>query len=237
MERTMAIRGLCVAAALWTMSVAAFAQDTQPTGRLDGVVRTSGGKAVAGAIVWIQARNASPGTKFTAFQTAAKTAADGTFRANGIPDGVFAICPVPPDDELAAACIWERETIVTVSNGQAVSIPPIQLKPAVDLFVRVNDPKAKREAIEGKVAGADVLIAVRLPSGRILPIPRKAFDKNGADYHLAVPAETPFSLIAYSREFEMSDAAEKAIDKAKGLSTPITIRAGAKQHKEVLNIK
>lgn len=217
--------------------LAGFAQTDRPAGRIDGVVQTPGGKPLSGVTVAIYARNAILGPPVTPFTITGQTGEDGAFHVSGIPDGTYAVCPLAPNEDWVSPCNWQAEPLVSVARGQAVAAPGVQLKPAVDLYVRVNDPRSKRSELEGKVPGAHILIGVRTPGGRLVPVPVKATDKNGADHHLSIPADIPLKLVVYSRAFDLSDSGDRAIDKLNGMSTTVSIAAGAKQHKEVINIR
>jgi hypothetical protein len=215
---------------------AAVAQTPAPTGRIDGAIQTSDGKPVPKATVWIAARGAAPGAPFTPFTGAAQTGADGTFHVNGVPDGSYAVCPTPPDGALSP-CEWATEPIAVVANGKATALSNLVLKAGVDLYVRVNDPKGIRAASEGTIPGAGLFLGVSIAGRRPLHIPLAAGDKNGADYHVVVPADTPLMLFVSGRAYDMTDEGGNAVDKQKGLVKQIQIAAGTNHHQEVVNIR
>src|SRR6266849_8069961 len=73
--------------------------------------------------------------------------ADGTFRANGVPDGNFVLCPRVPND-LLSPCAWEATwPCLTVTQSQTVTMPTIQLKRGVHLSIRADDPPGKRASM------------------------------------------------------------------------------------------
>ena len=141
-------------------------------------------------------------------------------------DGTFSVCPHPPTPNLLSPCSWATEIRVLLTNGQTVQAPPFRLQPAVDLYVRVNDPNGTLASSLGKVPGAALLVTVRSPNGRIIPIPMTARDSAGFDHHLPVPAGTDLGFAAFGSGFSMTDALGQAISQQTGLSNTVNIPVG-----------
>ena len=184
------------------------------TGRINGTVQTSAGKPVANARVSINVRPTSPGVAFTVFNATVATAIDGTFSATAVPDGTYAVCPIPRDSITLPPCLWAPEPRVTVANGQTAAVPTIQLQPSADLYVRVNDLKGNYAAALGKVPGAGLMLAVHVPSGMLIPIPSTESDSTGFDAHLPVPPATTVTLVVFSSYFSLTDINGAAISKS-----------------------
>ena len=207
-----------------------------PKGRINGTVQTSAGRPVPNARVSINVRPVSPGVAFTVFNTMVATAADGTFSATAVPDGTYAVCPIPRDSSTLPPCLWTHEPRVTVANGQTVTVPTIQLQPSADLYVRVNDLSGNYAAALGKVPGASLMLAVHAPGGMLIPIPTTRSDSTGFDAHLPIPAGTTVSLMVFSSYFSLTDGNGAAISKSAGLRLPVTIPAGTAQYKTLVNV-
>jgi len=214
----------------------AYGQTAPPTGSISGTVQNSAGAPVASVTIWINVRPTAPGAPFTRFNTMVTTAADGTFTASAVPDGTYAVCAAPPDSSLLPPCLWGSEPRVTVANGQAVTVPTIQLQPSADLYVRVNDLNGHYAAAMGNVPGASLMLAVRAPAGNLIPIPTIASDSTGFDAHMPIPPGTTVGLVAFSSYFSLTDSTGAAISKTEGLQLPVLIPAGTAQYKTVINV-
>lgn len=189
-----------------------------------------------GVIVLINSR---PGkvNPVAPFNTSALTTKDGSVTLTSVPDGTYSVCPHPPTPRLLPPCDWmTTEPRATVENGQAMNVAPITLQPAVDFYVRVNDPQGKRSALEGKTPGTGLFLAVRAPNGRIFPIPMTTKDATGSDHHLSVPAETDLDFTVSSSVFSISDNLSRPIGKPNTAPTRVSVRQDEKQHREVINI-
>ena len=126
---------------------------------------------------------------------------------------------------------------MVLAATQTLAMEPIRLRRGVDLYVRVNDLSGKRAAMEGKVAGASLMLAIRLQRGGFYPIPLTATDAKGFDHHLVVPSETDLTLIASSRTFDLTDENGRDVDRQTGIARTFRIPANRPQHREVINIK
>jgi hypothetical protein len=219
-----------------TAAPRAGSSQATPTGRINGTVQTSSGKPVANARVSINVRPVSPGVAFAVFNTTVATAADGTFSATAMPDGTYAVCPIPRDSITLPPCLWTNEPRVTVVNGQTVTVPKIQLQPSADLYVRVNDLKGNYAATLGKAPGASLMLAVHAPGGMLIPIPTTASDSAGFDAHLPIPPGTTVSVVVFSSYFSLTDSNGAAISKSTGLQFPVLIPASTAQYKTVINV-
>jgi hypothetical protein len=110
------------------------------------------------------------------------------------------------------------------------------MKTGVDLHVRVEDPNRTRAKSEGITPGAGMMLAVRSPNGKVVPIAQTAADGNGFDHHLIVPMDTDLLLLASSGTYSLRDSDGSAVDKTRGLSRTIKLQAGTPQHKETISI-
>jgi hypothetical protein len=220
--------------------IPAFSQVLSPEiiryGRISGMIHTSGGKPVAGALVLVNVRPSEQPGPFHPFNTVATTASDGTFSVNDVPAGRFAVCPAAPATNLLPPCMWEREIVATVEPGEAVTMPPFVLAEGVDFYVRVDDPQGRLASTLGKVAGANLLLAVRAPNGMTAPVPATATSAAGSDFHLLVPPDTDLEFIAFSSTFSMADSTGKAISRESGLKRTVNIPASQRQHRETVTV-
>jgi len=214
-------------------------QQTTPTGQIRGTLQTSDGKPVAGAVVNIHARPGAAGVTFKAFDSTVVTGADGSFSAPVYSDGLYATCPVPPDKAHLDPCLWGSEPKTNFAAAALTAAVPtaIQLQPAADFYVRVNDPNGTRAAKEGKVAGVSLRLAVRSPNGMLLPIPLTATDSAGADYHMPVPTGTSLLFVTFGAGLTLTDSSGAAINQQTGKAITINIPAGQAQFKEVINVQ
>ncbi len=240
MNRRMMCRATLVAI-LFTISTA-FCQIASPIvlhplGHIDGSVQGADGTPLANAVVAINVRPAALAGSFQPFNTTVTTAADGTFSVAGVPDGKFAVCPTAPNTALLPPCMWGSEIVATVVNGQPVTLPAIKLKPSVDFYVRVNDPRGTLASTQGKVNGASLHLAIRSPNGMVAPIPVTASDAAGFDYHLSVPPATNLFFIASSNTFSLVDASGAAISPQAGLNQMVNIPASQPQYRQVITVK
>ena len=118
----------------------------------------------------------------------------------------------------------------------AVTAATIQLKPGADLYIRVNDPNGTAAATQGKVAGATLMLAVRSPNGKLIPIPRTDADATGFNHHLPVPAGTALPFMVYSGYYSMTNSAGAPISSAAGLNSTINIPSGQGQLQQTITI-
>jgi len=225
---------LTIAAAAMLGAVA----DGAGTGQISGTIQDQAGKPLAQAKVAILARlPASPSIPFEPFSAETTTDATGAFTVTGLPAGRFAVCPVAADTTLLPPCTWETEPVATLVAGQSVSMQPIQLRKGVDCHVRVNDPNGTRASMEGKVAGASLLLGVLTAGGMFVHIPQTAADGKGFDHHLTVPAGAKLTIMAYSPTYDLTDVNNTPIKKQTGLTQPISFSADQTQYTLVLNVK
>jgi len=192
-------------------------------------------KPVAGVVVVISARPGKDGA-FAPFQSSAVTGTDGMFTLTGVPDGTYAACPHPPSADVLPPCSWATEPRLTIANAGLEYFAAIQFQGSVDLYLRVNDPNGKKAAA-GKTPGSNLLVTVRGPNGRMLPIPVTARDNGGYDHHLSVPGDVDLVFTAQSDAFDLADSNGKAIGKQSGSVVTVHIPPGQKQHKEIINIQ
>jgi Carboxypeptidase regulatory-like domain len=208
-----------------------------PAGSISGTIQDSSGGALSKAVVEVSAQPTGPGAAFTPFKTSVFTSAGGAYSVTGLANGTYQICPHLPNSTLLPTCLWQAAPTVTVSGGALVTAPTIQLQPSADLWVRVNDPNGTRATTEGKAPGAGLMLAVRAPNGRVIPIPQTAADAIGADQHLSVPVATSLPFVAYSSYYTMTDSLGNAIAKAAGLALTVNIPAAQGQQKVTIGIQ
>jgi len=218
------------------LSCLPVASQTQTgTGKVTGLVTGADGKPVSNVEVSINVRPGALTDPFVPYNVVVVTGTDGTFAATGVPKGKFAVCPRAPAG-LLAPCTWGNEILTSVSDGQLVTMPSIQLQAGADLYLRVNDLKGKLASAQGKVPGASLMLAVRSPNGMMVPIPMTASDKTGFDHHLTVPHNTDMLLAAFSSTFPLANAVGVAADPQKGINLSISIPASQAQHRETIQI-
>jgi hypothetical protein len=216
---------------------AASTTQSAPTGSISGTVQTADGKPVMQAVVAISSRPAHGGGAFTRFRTTVLTGANGTFTLGGLADGTYAVCPRVPRSTLIAPCDWMGDITATISGGNAVTIPTIQLQPSADFYVLVNDPNGVRAASDGKVPGAALILGVRNLAGKFIPIPITKSTSTAYDQHLPVPTGVNLPFIVYSGFYNLSDATGLAINQSTALPQTINIPAGQAQYKTTINIQ
>ncbi len=228
----MTVKGMDKRMAVWATALfvtggALLAQGQAPTGQIRGSVQAVDGTPVANALVMI---NIQPGPNARPFSARVTTTAGGTFLATAVPDGTFHICPQLPGSELLAPCSWDANPpTATVSGGQPVTIPPIQMQQGVRLKVRMNDPAGRRAAMEGTVDGATVHIDVRRTAGGLsMPIPTVNTDPTGRDHDVVVPSGVPIQVFVFSKVFALAGGANRApIDRARGATVDVNIERGS----------
>jgi hypothetical protein len=225
-----------LAFALFLLETPNFLAAQTPTGSITGSVQTTDGKPVPNVEVFIGYRRSRMGEPPIPFNIITKTASDGAFTVPNVPDGKFAVCPSAGRPNLLPPCTWGAEPLVTVTNGQPANMTAIQLQPGSDLYVRVNDPNRSRAKAEGVTPGAGLMLAVRTPLGVTVPIPMSGIDGQGADHHIAVPADTDLVLLAFSASYSMTDANGVAINQQAGYSLPFKIPSGVQQLRESIAI-
>ena len=220
-----------------SFAAALFAQ-AGASGQINGLIEDPDGKPIPQANVAILVRPpALPTDPFQPFNAEVTTDANGKFNVTGVPAGRYAVCVSVPNSNLLPPCAWERPSLVALATGQTLSLAPIRLKKGVDLYVRVNDLSGTEAAKEGRVAGASLLLGVRVTNGPFVHIPRTASDTKGFDHHLFVPPATDLSVIAFSQAFTLLDSSGAAVDKQAGISRPVNIPASQAQHMEEIDIK
>lgn len=193
-------------------------------GQINGSVQTTDGKPVGLVSVIINIRPSGAGTQ--RFSTIVSTAANGTFSATGIPGGTFVICPQAPND-LLAPCTWEATwPSVTLTQGQTIAIPPIQLKKGVHLSIRVDDPTGKRASTEGTVPGTSLYVEIGGPNGLAIPTPVIKADGKGHDHDIVIPFDTNLQLRVYSKVLAITDGKGAVVDKNNGVTVPIQVPSG-----------
>jgi|SRR5579872_1283893 len=188
----------------------------QSTGTITGAVQTADGKGVSQALVII---NVIPvaGGKTQPFNTKATTAANGTFSATGIPAGTFMVCPQLPGSDLLAPCTWNTTPpTITLSQGQALNMPPIQLQKGVHYPIHFDDPVGVGAATSATVKGAHVFVGIKSPSGQIVPTWVTTTDSTGFDHDIVVPPNANLTLTVFSKVFAISDDTGALIDKSIG---------------------
>jgi hypothetical protein len=215
----------------------AYGQTASATGGINGTVQTSDGKPAFRTLVKIHARPGAVAATYKPLDSVIFTGADGTFSLSGLPDGLYAVCPIPADTKHVDSCRWGTEPKATVSGGAITAAPTIQLQPGADLYVRVNDPNGTRAAKEGKVPGVSLMLAVRSPNGMMIPIPVTAVDSAGADQHIFVPTGTNLLFVAFSAGLSLTDGSGAAINQQTGKAITINIPVGQTQLKEVINVQ
>jgi hypothetical protein len=206
------------------------------TGSIAGTIQSTDGKPVARAAVRISLLNSAVLGGAAPFNAVAATGADGKFAMSGVPAGTYTVCPVARDAGLLPPCLWGTEPVATVVAGQTANVAAIEMKVGVDLYLRVNDPAGTRAALEGKVAGADLMASVVSAKGTTMPVNKTGSDGGGHDHHLTVPADVDLTLVVYSKAFALTDGNGAAIDADKGLSQKVNIPSGTKQKMVVVNL-
>jgi hypothetical protein len=210
------------------------------TGSIAGTVQAADGKGVSKIPVAIRVRPAAAGTKFTTFNADVSTDKDGGFTVSGVPDGTYAVCPLPAAGNLLPACDWGAEPTVSVANGKAATMKPIVLQAGADLWVHVDDPQGKRSSTEGKVPGAVLFLRVHPAGGRAISIPLTSSSGNGFEHHVLVPPATDLVMNAYSNSYTISNSAgtiSTPATSSRGYSITFNIPTGTAQHKETISVR
>jgi hypothetical protein len=229
---------LKLAGMLFFTASIACCQAPSGAGVIQGRVFAPGWTPLGGVQVLISSRsdNASPATPSN---TVIAADAQGVFTLEHLASGTYAVCPLPPTQDLLPPCSWSKEPRVTVTdNGKTAFVAPIQLQSAVDFYVRVNDPKGKKAANEAKGPGSALFLRLLSPNGRVFPIPMTAKDATGFDHHLRVPAGVDLTFAASSNALTLADNPGQAKKLKQGeLSIQVNIPKGQTQHKEVIDIQ
>ena len=226
----------------WTVLAAGavYGQTTAAAmGGITGIVQTESGKGVNNAAVAIRVRPGAPGAKVTFFNTDVLTGSDGSFTVTKVPDGIYAVCPDARAASLLSPCDWETEPTVTVANGKSTAMKPITLKTGADLWVHVDDPQGKRASTEGKVPGATLLLMVRVPGGRLMPIPLTTSNANGFEHHMLVPTGRDMVVMAVSQTYSITNASlglSAPAGSQQGVSATVNIPAGTAQFKQTIAV-
>jgi hypothetical protein len=123
-----------------------------------------------------------------------------------------------------------------LSGGGKVTVSTIQLQPAADFYVRVNDSNGTLTTKEGKTPGASLLLLVKSPNGSMQILPRTAQDSSGFDYHLPVPFATDLQFVPVSSSFTLTNGAGTQVGQSGGTPTSFNIPTTQQQYQEVLNV-
>jgi len=239
------IRPAALAGAALALVCGAFGQTTPAatavTGGITGALQTADGKAVAKTPVAIRFRPSGVAVKPPYFNADTTTGADGAFSVAAVPNGTYAVCPLPAAGTLLPPCDWGAEPTVTVANGKVTAMKALVLQAGADLWVHVNDPQGKRASMEGKVPGASLVLMVRAPGLSPLHIPLTSSGPNGFEHHLTVPLATNLTVMAYSAVFGITTGSGITNAVAGGsqpqtTQTAVTIPAGTAQHEETVTI-
>ncbi len=204
-------------------------------GQITGKVVDAAGRPVGKALVMINLRPAR-GAKFTPFSRIATTAADGSFVVRGVPAGTFEICPQATGSDLLPTCIWEKAPSVTLQAGTSATAPTITMKQGVHLPIRIDDSTGK-VAPQDK-AGLPLMVDIT-GAGGLLPVPASviAQDAKGHDRDVLIPYDTPVSIRIFSKAVALADSKGNAVDKAAGVTIPLTVPAGSTPAKLTFTVK
>jgi hypothetical protein len=201
-------------------------------GEIKGIVTGPDGSRVEKAFVTVQRQ---PGA--TPFNASARTAEDGSFSVSGVPDGSYRLCVQVRSGELLDPCQWSATTpVANLSQGRAADLGEIRLAKGYRLRVKVRDAAAVLTANEGKTAGAHLLVGVWRQDGLFVPMRAAGKDAEGKNYELLVPYDTPLTLSAQSKAFNLADEAGAPVDKAKGASVAVEVPSGGATKTYVFNV-
>jgi hypothetical protein len=179
------------------------------TGDIQGTVTdASNSKPIAGAFV-IAIRSGLPPLSQTA-----QTGSDGSYQLHGLAAGGYSLCVQAPGDGYLDPCQFGGTAQqVTLTAGQHSAGNVTKLKPASILKVRLNDAKGLLAHYTKDGHEPDLLIGVfgLGPQRVFYPAHLVARDKNGSDYRVAIPLDTPMTFSIASNSLELGDVTGTAL--------------------------
>jgi hypothetical protein len=197
-----------------------------------GTVLDEKGRPIGGAIVSLAAElpravRGQARAPFTPFRAIALTAKDGTFSQGNLPAGLIKVCVQVPNSDYIEECRWPlTPTLVTLAEGQQVTLPPISKKKGFRMKIRVDDPAGSiqrtGEAAEWPALNLGVFTENRL----FVSARRVGSDSAGLNYEVLVPFDVPLHVSASSRTLALSDGNGRAGAQGKGVVTAVTVAGG-----------
>lgn len=175
----------------------------QNTGTMSGILNSTSGTPVTGALVSAYLQAAGTGGGFPPVFNA-QTGADGSFSLSGLTAGTYVLCAERADIALLNPCFWAtKATSVTVASGASVSGVSLTAELGVPLTVLVNDPMG---LLASNPTLDDLIIAVRpATSGPALPAQLISKNSAGKTLTVLVPQGKPAAILIYSAKLSLSD--------------------------------
>lgn len=195
----MAILVLC--SVVFGQAVSSGIPATAPTGSIQGKVLGDGLKPVAGAFVTASRRLPVP------LSQTARTAPDGSFQVERLPEGAYTLCVQVPDGGHLDPCQWSASPVsATLSTGQKVTGLQIALRKTSKLRVRIEDPNHHLAPRSVRTEAPQISLGVITPLGATSPAVLTSTDANGRTYEIAVALDVPLSLTVVGKHLILADA-------------------------------
>jgi hypothetical protein len=200
----------------------------QPLGSLDGLVKSSRGAPIPGAVVsYGRLAPASPRAAAAMVPPVVTTVTDanGSFSIRNLTAATYLVCVAVKGGAYLNPCHWSDSPFTfTVAAGQAIHGAVIRIEPAQQVTVAISDPSGAF-ASAGKGLGAHLLLGARAPSGALLPARLAASSASGRTYHLTVPFDSPTDVFIAPGAFALADDSGNPVPKG-GKAMKITAASG-----------
>lgn len=140
------------------------------SGQIEGRILSPEGSPLVGASVSLRRVpkvTRSPGRGWSLadgevrFDTTVKTGSDGRFRAGGVPEGPYYVCPYVTGSNLLPFCEWSYAPQAQVTAGRTVTVADLRLERGTLLRVVVDDAQSLAQVPRGPRGNANLIIGVR----------------------------------------------------------------------------
>jgi hypothetical protein len=152
----------------------------------------------------------------------AKSAVDGSFQFQGLPDGTYTLCAQSPNAGYLDPCRHAAVPLqVTLTAGQPSKNNVVKMTAGSILHVRIQDPQQLLAKTTDRPASAwipqsteDLTVGVwgaGVPGLQFYPAYIAGRDSAGMDYQVTIPKDTPLAVYVTSKHLKVVDGTGAAL--------------------------
>ena len=154
--------------------------------------------------------------------------AEGSFRFDGVGQGLYRLCGSAPSGAWLDPCDWGLPLTTTdLSFAQNTADVTMTLRRGATVPVRIDDPGQFLSQSGAKTPGAGLLLGFATDSSLFHTLPLTSADQTGRNYQIVIPFDTTVKLIITSSHLQIADAAGLMLPVGVTSQIAVTVPSGA----------
>ena len=182
-------------------------------GTIDGKLN-AGGAPLTGTVVVVYTRVVTPAGAQGPQTGIAVAATDGTFKIDGLSEGLYSLCVQGAGHDYVDPCLWSATPPrVELKTAKATAKAQIDLQEGVRVRVNIRDSNALMTTTLRPSAKGRAHAGIWLRNGFHLDIPRIAKDDAGEAYEILAPEDESIHVSVETQGMRLVDNAGRGLER------------------------